>query len=109
MNKELKAVKKNDGKSNAFFDVLTCTSVQVYPVKESNGKTKAFARATINEQLQLTGLRVVDGINGFFISYPLDPNHKGEEYHSIYYPLRKELREHIEQCVLEKYQETVNS
>jgi stage V sporulation protein G len=104
MNKESKAHKKN----SAFFDVLTCTNVQVYPFKESSGKTKAFARITINDQLQLTGLRVVDGVNGFFISYPLDPNNKSEDYHSIYYPLNKELRDHIEQCILEKYQEMVN-
>ena len=93
--------------SKSFFDVLTCTCVQVYPFKESGGKTKAFARVTLNEQLQLTGLRVVDGVNGFFVSYPLDPRSKEKEenYHSIFYPLNKELREHIEQCVLEKYQE----
>jgi len=107
MSKESKTQKKD----KAFFDVLTCTSVQVYPFKDSGsgGKTKAFARVAINDQLQLTGLRVVDGVNGFFVSYPLDPNYKGEEYHSIFYPLHKELREHIEQCVLEKYQEMVNS
>jgi len=102
--KEPKAAKKN----NAFFDVLTCTSIQVYPFKESGGKTKATARVVINDQLQLTALRVVDGVNGFFVSYPLDPYYKGEEYHSVFYPLHKELREHIEQCVLEKYQEMVN-
>jgi stage V sporulation protein G len=93
--------------SDTFFDVLTCTSVQVHPCKESNGKTKAMARVTINNQLQLTGLRVVDGANGFFVSYPLDPYYKTEEYHSIFYPLNKELRDHVEQCVLEKYQNTV--
>jgi len=106
MSKESKTQKK----SSAFFDVLTCTSVQVYPVKESaGGKTKAFSRVTLNDQLQLTGLRVVDGVNGFFVSYPLDPNYKGEDYHSIFYPLQRELRDHIEQCVLEKFQEMVNS
>jgi len=109
MSKELKSAKKSEGKSTSFFDALTCTSVQVYPFKESSGKTKAFARATINDQLQLTGLRVVDGSNGFFVSYPIDPTHKGEDYHSIYYPLHKELRDHIEQCVLEKYQELVSA
>ncbi len=102
--KEAKAAKKSD----AFFDVLTCTSVQVYPSKESGGKTKAFARVAINDQLQLTGLRVMDGANGFFVSYPLDPYYKSEDYHSIFYPLNKELREHVEQCVLEKYQEMMN-
>ena len=103
--KEAKAAKKN----NAFFDVLTCTNVQVYPCKEFGGKTKAFARIAVNEQLQLTNLRVVDGVNGFFVSYPLDPYYKGEEYHSVFYPLNKELREHIEQCVLEKYQEMITN
>jgi stage V sporulation protein G len=95
--------------SKNFFDVLTCTNVQVYPFKESGGKTKAYARVAINEQLQLTGIRVVDGANGFFVSYPIDPHYKGEDYHSIYYPLHKELREHIEQCILEKYQETLGN
>jgi stage V sporulation protein G len=93
--------------SDTFFDVLTCTNVQVYPCKESSGKTKAMARVAINNQLQLTGLRVVDGANGFFVSYPLDPSNRSEEYHSIFYPLNKELREHVEQCVLEKYQNTI--
>jgi len=100
--------KNSKEKDKTFFDVLTCSNVQVYPIKEPMGKTKAMARVTINEQLQLVGLRVVDGINGFFVSYPLDPHNKSEDYHSIYYPITKELREHIEQCVLEKYQEVMN-
>ncbi|MCL2284100.1 MAG: SpoVG family protein [Fibromonadales bacterium] len=105
MSKESKAQKKSD----VFFDVLTCTNVQVYPVKEpSGGKTRAFSRVALNDQLQLTGLRIVEGVNGFFVSYPLDLNYKGEDYHSIFYPLHKELRDHIEQCVLEKYQELAN-
>jgi len=91
-------------KEQKLSDVLKITSAQVSLFK-GPGKTKAMARVTINDQLQLTGLRVVDGVNGFFVSYPLDPNYKGEEYHSIYYPINKELREHIEQVVLEKYQD----
>jgi len=90
------------------MDALKVTDTQVIPFKESGGKTKAFARVTINEQLQLTGLRIVDGVNGFFVSYPLDPRNKEEDYHSIYYPLNKELREHIEICILEKYMEVMD-
>jgi stage V sporulation protein G len=98
-------MKKNEHPERKFWDALTCTDVQVYPVKESGGKTKAMAKVAINEQLLLTGLRVMDGVNGFFVSYPLDLHHKGEDYRSIYFPLHKELREHIEQCVLERYSE----
>lgn len=92
--------------SKCQFDVLTVTQVQVFPLKESLGKTRALARVVINDQLQLTGLRVVDGSNGLFVGYPNDPTYKGEDYRSIFYPLSKELREHVEHCVLEKYQET---
>lgn len=91
------------------FDVLTITHVQVHLLKEALGKTKALARVVINEQLQLTGLRVVDGSNGLFVSYPNDPSYKGEDYRSIFYPLNKELREHVEHCVLEKYYASANS
>jgi stage V sporulation protein G len=101
--------KKTLRKKHALFDVLTCTDVQVHPVKDIKlAKTRALAKVTINQQLVLTGLRVVEGANGFFVSYPIDPNYKSEDYHSVYYPLHKELREHIEAIVLEKYMEAVN-
>jgi len=83
---------------------LQCTSVAVYPFK-SDGKTKGYARIELNGQLVLTGLRIVNGVNGYFVSYPIDPRNKEEDYHSIYYPLGKELREHIEQAILAKYAE----
>jgi len=91
------------------FDVLAVTHVQVHLLKESLGKTRAFARVVLNEQLQLTGLRIMDGSNGLFVSYPNDPSYKGEDYRSIFYPLTKELREHVEHCVLQKYQEVGQS
>jgi len=97
-----KAEKKAERKN--VYDVLVCTNVQVYPFK-SDGKTKAYARVVLNEQLQLTELRVVNGVNGYFVSYPLSPRQRAEDYCSIYYPLNKELREHIEQAVLAKYAE----
>jgi stage V sporulation protein G len=84
---------------------LVVTHCMVFPFKERRGKTLAMARVALNEQLQLTGLRIVDGVDGYFVSYPLDPQQESEEYHSIFYPLTKELREHIEIKVLEKYAE----
>ena len=50
-----------------------------------------------------------NGANGFFVSYPNDPFYKGEDYRSIYFPITRECREHIENCVLEKYQAAVSS
>ena len=71
--------------------------------------SKAFARVVLNDQLQLTRLRVVQGADGFFVAYPNDPFYKGEDYRSIFFPLTRQCREHIENCVLEKYQESVGA
>ena len=84
-------------------DTLTITQVQVFPIPEPNGKLRAFARILLNDQLLLTSLRIYEGTKGLFVSYPNDPMHKGEDYRQLYYPVTKELRDHIEQVVLEEW------
>ena len=49
----------------------------------------------------------MEGENGMFVGYPVDPFFKGEEYRSVCFPMARNLREHIENCVLEKYQASV--
>ena len=90
-------------------NTLKVTSVQVFPFKEGPrmGRIKALAAVVLNDQLHLRGLRVMDGKNGLFVGYPVDPFYKGEEYRSIFFPLTRECRQHIENCVLEKYQEMI--
>ena len=91
------------------FDYLAVTNVQVFPFKEGAnlGHMKALAVIVLNDQIQIRGLRVMDGENGLFVGYPLDTFYKGEDYRSICLPITRQLREHIENCVLEKYQAAV--
>lgn len=86
---------------------MTITNIQVYPLLEPAGKTKAMARVILDDQLQLTGLRVVQGSNGLFLAYPNDPGYRGEDYRSLFYPVTKALREYIESEVLIKYRQIV--
>ena len=91
------------------FDCLAVTNVQVFPFKEGAnlGHMKGLATIVLNDQMQIRGLRVMDGENGLFVGYPNDPFYKGEDYRSICLPITRQLREHIENCVLEKYQAAV--
>ena len=91
------------------FDCLAITQVQVFPFKDSVnlGHVKALAQIVLNDQLVIRGLRVMDGVNGLFVSYPLDPFVKGEDFRSVCNPITRQLREHIENCVLEKYQAAI--
>lgn len=91
---------------NQQFEPLQVTQVQVFPFKESvsMGHIKGLATVVLNDQLIIRSLRIMEGENGLFIGYPLDPFFKGDEFRSITNPLTRALREHIENVVLEKYQ-----
>lgn len=97
--------------THSNFDCLTVTSVQVYPFKEgpSMGHMKGLASVVLNDQFLVRGLKVMEGEYGLFVSYRNDPFYKGEEYRNIVAPMRRQLREHIENCVLEKYQTAIAS
>lgn len=90
----------------AGWDCLAVTQVQVFPFKEAAhlGSIRAIAQIVLNDQLVIRGLRVMDGSNRLYVSYPIDPFYKGEEFKSVCNPTTSALREHIEACVLEKYQ-----
>ena len=92
------------------FDCLAVTQVQVYPFKEgpSMGKMLALASIVLNDQFQIRGLRIMEGENGLFVGYPNDPFYKGDDFRSICFPITRQLREHIENCVLEKYSASVD-
>ena len=95
---------------SSAFDCLAVTQVQVYPFKEgpSMGKMLAKASIVLNDQLQVRGLRIMEGENGLFVGYPNDPFYKGEDFRSVCFPMTRQLREHIENCVLEKYQASLD-
>ena len=86
---------------------IEVTKVDVYPIKEGVyiRHLKAIANIVLNDQIQVRSLRVMDGKNGLFVGYPVDPFYKGDDFRSIVSPLTAELLHHIEKRVLEKYDE----
>lgn len=88
------------------FDCLAVTQVQVFPFKDgvNLGHVKGLAQVVLNDQLVIRGLRITEGLNGLFVSYPIDPFFKGDDFRTIVSPITRQLREHIENCILEKYQ-----
>jgi stage V sporulation protein G len=87
---------------------LEITHINIFPIKEAQGKLRAFVRIVLNNQLQLTGMRLYDGSNGLFLSYPIETTAKTDEYRQVFYPLSKELRAEIEKTVIEKYREVLS-
>jgi len=86
------------------FECLKVTQVQVFPFKNRmTGRMQGLANIVLNEQIMLRSLRIMDGENGMFVDYPCDPFFKGEEYRSMFSPVTRELREEIENAILEEY------
>lgn len=103
---------KKEVKTKQAFECLSVTNVQVFPFRDGAklGNMLGVANVVLNDQLKISGLRIMDSVNGLFVGYPPDPFYKGEDLRSAVFPITRALREHIENCVLEKYRyETENA
>ena len=102
--------KTEEKESSSAFDCICVTKVEVWPFQEgpNMGHVKGFASVVLNDQLLLRGLRVMEGDDGLFVGYPVDPFYKGEDFRSVFAPITRQLREHIQNCVLEKYSSLVD-
>ena len=67
-------------------------------------KLKAFANITFEDSFVVRGLKVIDGQKGLFISMP-SRKAKDGTYRDIAHPINNEMRQKIEQVILEKYEE----
>ena len=65
-------------------------------------KLKAFANITLDDCFVIRGLKIIEGVNGYFISMP---SRKGKDgtYRDIAHPINNETRERIESIILEEY------
>lgn len=91
------------------YECLEVTQVEVFPFNEAAvvGHIKGLATVVLNDQFVIRGLRVMDGMNGMFVGYPVDAFYKGDEMRSVCNPITRALRERIEDAVLEKYQAAI--
>jgi len=95
-------------KPKEIFDCIVVTEVKVQLFEgKSVGHVKGLAEIVLNDQIIIRGIRINMGENGLFISYPIDPFYKGENLRSIAFPITRNLREHIEAVILEKYNEQI--
>lgn len=81
---------------------MKVTEVKVFPFKSKDSKVKAFASVTLDKVICITGIRVIEGSKGLFISFPQQKG-SDEEYHDIVFPITKEGREGLQKKVIEAY------
>lgn len=75
--------------------------------KFENNNTKGFATITLDDAIVITGLTIIQGKKGLFVSMPNTKGKDGKYYDSVY-PLSKSGRDYINNTVLDAYNKTVN-
>ena len=83
---------------------MEITDVRVFPVDED--KLKAFVSIVIDDCFVVSDIKIINGINGLFISMP-SKKRKNGTFRDIAHPLNNETRKKIEDKVLAKYREVL--
>lgn len=71
-----------------------------------NSKTKAFIDLEIDGTLVIKGLTLVEGKDGFFLSFPSKKGKDGNYYNSVY-SLDKEWSKLLQDACIKKYNECI--
>lgn len=81
-------------------------TTKVFPMN-NYGNFKASASITIEDKICITGIKLLEGKKGKFISFP--QYQKGGEYHDLVFPLNGELREKLTRLIVTEYEKTVKN
>lgn len=83
---------------------MQITDVRVRKVSK-DGKMKAIASITLDNEFVIHDIKVIEGENGLFIAMPSRKASDGE-YRDIAHPINSDTRARIQSVVLKKYDET---
>ena len=84
---------------------MKVTDVQIKQKGKLEGKTKAFVSATFEGVLTVHDIKVVEGQNGLFVSYPSrKANINGEEKYLSTVFIAKEAKESVDKAILDAYE-----
>lgn len=89
------------------------TNVKIYPFKEgpSLGHLRGVAIIELFGAISVRGLRIMEGVDegNYFVGFPIDPFYKGEDSRYIVEPMNENVKQAINDAVIGKYQEYLNS
>ncbi len=66
-------------------------------------KLKAFASITFDDSFVVRGLKVISGVQGYFVSMPSRKRHDGT-FQDVAHPINNETRREIEDKVLDAFE-----
>ena len=75
---------------------------------EREGKLKAVASITIDDEFVVHDIKIIDGDKGMFIAMPSRKTTDGE-YKDIAHPIKSSTREEMQRLILDKYRTEIET
>jgi len=94
--------------SEAAKKVKHQVDVKTYPILEPKNNVVAFASVTIDNAIAINGLRVIEGSNGLFAQMPQTRDKSGG-FRDVAFPVTKELRQLLNDAVVNQYAADITS
>ena len=86
---------------------MNITNVRLRKVDEE-GKLKAIASVTFDDEFVVHDIKVIDGQNGLFIAMPSRKIGNGE-FRDVAHPLSSETRNRIKDAIFEEYERVTSA
>ncbi len=86
---------------------MKITDIRVRLVN-NNEKLKAVASVTIDDELVVHDIKIINGKDGYFLSMPSRKTPEGE-FKDIVHPIKTEVRESLKEMILAEYEKALTS
>ena len=86
-------------------DHMNITDVRIHKVS-NEGKMKAVASVTFDDEFVVHDIKIISGQNGMFIAMPSRKMGEGD-FRDIAHPLTSEMRGRIKDAIFEEYDKTL--
>ena len=86
---------------------MKITDIRVRLVN-NNDKLKAVASITIDDELVVHDIKVINGKDGYFLSMPSRKTNEGD-FKDIVHPIKTEVREQLKELILAEYEKALAS
>ena len=85
---------------------MKITDIRIRLVTGGSDKLKAVASITIDDELVVHDIKVINGKDGYFLSMPSRKTNEGE-FKDIVHPIKTEVRESLKQQILAAYEKAL--
>lgn len=81
---------------------MKITSISITKIEKEDSRLRGVATIIMDDAIAIHNIRIIEGDNGLFVAMPSRKN-SNDEYVDIVHPIKKEIREMIDNEIINSY------